>query len=75
VSLELSPLGSYGGSTRTHMIASGSPAQDHGGFCPPTDQRGLPRTGPTAGLACDIGAVERQAGEPFALEFLPLVKR
>jgi predicted outer membrane repeat protein len=75
VSLELSPLGNYGGTTLTHMIASGSPAQDHGGFCPATDQRGFPRTGPTAGLACDIGAVERQDGEPFGWVFLPLVRR
>jgi hypothetical protein len=75
VSQELSPLGNYGGSTLTHMIAPGSPAQDHGGFCPATDQRGLPRTGLTAGLACDIGAVERQDGEPFGLVFVPLVRR
>ena len=75
VSLALSPLANYGGPTQTHMIASGSPAQDHGGFCPATDQRGLPRTGAPAGLACDIGAVERQDGEPFAFVFLPLAKR
>jgi hypothetical protein len=75
VRLELSPLGNYGGPTLTHMIASGSPAQDHAGFCPATDQRGFPRTGPTAGLACDIGAVERQDGEPFGWVFLPLTKR
>jgi hypothetical protein len=75
VSLELSPLGNYGGPTQTHMIASGSPAQDHGGFCPVTDQRGYPRTGLTAGLACDIGAVERQDGEPFERVFLTLVRR
>jgi hypothetical protein len=75
VSLELSPLGNHGGPTLTHMIAPGSPAQDHGGFCPVTDQRGFPRTGLTAGLACDIGAVERQEGEPFGYVFLPLLKR
>jgi predicted outer membrane repeat protein len=75
VSLELSPLGNYGSPTLTHMIASGSPAQDRGGFCPPIDQGGFPRTGPTAGLACDIGAVERQDGEPFGWVFVPLVRR
>ena len=57
------------------MIPIGSPAQDHGGFCPATDQRGLPRTGLAAGLACDIGAVERQDGEPFGWLFLPVLRR
>jgi predicted outer membrane repeat protein len=75
VSQPLSPLGNHGGPTLTQMIAAGSPAQDHGGFCPATDQRGFSRTGPAAGLACDIGAVERQAGEPFGWVYLPLAKR
>ena len=75
VSLALSSLGNHGGPTLTHMIARGSPAQDTGGFCPATDQRGFPRSGPAAGLACDIGAVERQDDEPFGWLYLPLLRR
>ena len=51
----LSPLANNGGPTETHAISSGSPAIDRGTGCPPTDQRGLPRSNP-----CDSGAYELQ---------------
>src|SRR5262249_19225018 len=70
-----SALGNHGGPTLTQMIADGSPAVDHGGFCPPSDQRGFSRTAPGTGLACDIGAVERRAGEIFGWIYLPLTRR
>ena len=48
-------LANNGGPTRTHMLASGSPAIDAGGNCTPlTDQRGEARND----YACDLGAVE-----------------
>jgi hypothetical protein len=54
---QLGPLAANGGPTLTRAPAAGSPAIDHG--CPATDQRGVPRP---QGPACDIGAVEVQAG-------------
>lgn len=57
----LSPLGSYGGPTRTLFPLTGSPVLDDGlnAQCLGVDQRGELRTDG----ACDVGAVERQAGE------------
>jgi CSLREA domain-containing protein len=58
----LAPLGSYGGPTQTHLPLTGSPALNAvTAACPPpaNDQRGMVR--PLN--ACDIGAVERQAGD------------
>lgn len=48
------------GSLRTYPLRLGSPALDAGdpAFCPATDQRGRPRSGP-----CDIGAFELQRHE------------
>lgn len=57
-SLQLAPLSNFGGPTRTRLPNSGSPAIDHGGVCPATDQRGLFRE-PVA--PCDAGAVEVDA--------------
>jgi hypothetical protein len=54
----LGPLADYGGPTRTHYLNPGSPAIDHGGSCPVTDQRGLFRA-PAA--PCDTGAFELNA--------------
>ena len=51
----LAPLSAFGGPTPTHLPNPGSPAIDHGGVCPATDQRGLFRA-PAA--PCDAGAVE-----------------
>lgn len=51
----VAPLSDFGGPTRTQLPNPGSPAIDHGGTCPPTDQRGLFRL-PAA--PCDAGAVE-----------------
>jgi hypothetical protein len=62
------PLSDNGGPTRTHLPTASSPAVDAipsgtpflcGATVP--DQRGEPRP---AGSACDIGAVERQPGDP-----------
>ncbi|MCC6524052.1 MAG: hypothetical protein IT373_15435, partial [Polyangiaceae bacterium] len=44
-----------GGPTPTQAVPAGSPAIDVGSNCPPTDQRGLPRSVP-----CDAGAFELQ---------------
>jgi parallel beta-helix repeat protein len=49
----LGALGDNGGTTETLAPAAGSPAQHLGTGCPPTDQRGNPRTEP-----CTAGAVE-----------------
>ena len=54
----LGPLSNYGGPTRTQILNPGSPAIDHGGTCPATDQRGLFRA-PVA--PCDAGAFEVDA--------------
>jgi parallel beta-helix repeat protein len=53
----LAPLGDYGGPTQTMALLPGSPAIGGGDstLAPATDQRGLPRFGPT-----DIGAFEYQ---------------
>jgi len=55
--LLLGALGSYGGSTQTYPLLSGSPAIDAGDspYCPAGDQRGAARVG-----TCDIGAFESQ---------------
>ncbi len=47
----LGELGDHGGPTPTILPAAGSPLLGAGTMCPPTDQRGLPRT------RCDVGAV------------------
>jgi hypothetical protein len=59
----LMPLGDYGGPTRVHMLAMGSPAIDgvFGNDAPNADQRGTVRP---QGLGYDIGAVERTATDP-----------
>jgi CSLREA domain-containing protein len=54
----LGPLSNYGGLTETQILNPGSPAIDHGGTCPETDQRGFFRA-PVA--PCDTGAVELNA--------------
>jgi hypothetical protein len=59
---KLSSLSNFGGPTRTHLPNSGSPAINHGGACPATDQRGFFRV-PVA--PCDAGAVE--VGAPAVL--------
>jgi uncharacterized repeat protein (TIGR01451 family) len=53
----LDPLGDNGGDTLTYALPVISPAVDAGdaAFCPPTDQRGKPRS---VGAGCDIGAYE-----------------
>jgi hypothetical protein len=58
----LGPLSNYGGLTRTQILNPGSPAIDHGGTCPTTDQRGFFRA-PVA--PCDAGAFE--VGAPATL--------
>lgn len=47
----LGELGEHGGPTPTILPASDSPLRGAGRDCPPTDQRGMPRT------RCDVGAV------------------
>jgi hypothetical protein len=57
----LGPLELNGGKTETHEPLGDSPAIDAAGSsCPVDDQRGFARP---AGQACDIGAVEVDAGE------------
>lgn len=51
----LQPLADNGGRSQTFALGAGSPAIDAGSGCPPTDQRGLPRSTP-----CDSGAFEVQ---------------
>lgn len=62
----------------TNVTLSGNSASVAGGIyhesgagCPATDQRGVARTGPGAGIACDVGAIEHQA--PLPLLYLPLI--
>jgi CSLREA domain-containing protein len=62
----LGPLSNYGGVTRTQLPNPGSPAINHGGSCPTTDQRGFFRA-PVA--PCDAGAVE--VGAPASLPTPP----
>lgn len=73
VTLLLGALADNGGPTLTHMPQPGSPAIDGGtgDGCPATDQRGVSRTGPGTGSACDVGAVEYLASPPQL--YLPLV--
>jgi CSLREA domain-containing protein len=54
----LGPLSNYGGLTETQILNPGSPAINHGGTCPETDQRGFFRA-PVA--PCDTGAFELNA--------------
>ncbi len=65
----LGGLANYGGSTLTHMPLRGSPLIDKGQCSTGTDQRGKPRP---VGIACDIGAVERQPGDWDGYMYLPL---
>jgi hypothetical protein len=70
----LAPLADNGGHTLTQMLIAGSPALD-AGQCDvniPNDQRGVSRP---QGLACDIGAVERQSSGGNNLVFLPLLSK
>jgi hypothetical protein len=48
----LGALRQHGGPTPTHALRDDSPAIGRGGVCPPTDQRGAPRSD------CDSGAYE-----------------
>jgi hypothetical protein len=59
----LSPLGNHSGSTQTFALLPGSPAIDAGdnASCTAVDQRGVARP---IGLACDIGAYEREEKQP-----------
>ena len=75
----LGTLSKNGGSTQNHMLLPGSPAIDAGNPLPPggggftcagTDQRGVARP---QGATCDIGAVERQAGEVTPFVYLPAI--
>jgi hypothetical protein len=68
----LGPLADNGGSTRTHALLAGSPALDAGsplapcgglGACEALDQSGAVRPG---GAACDMGALEVQAGSALS---------
>jgi hypothetical protein len=61
----LGPLQNNGGPTLTRALLAGSPAIDAADdvSCQPVDQRGAPRP---AGIACDIGAYERDATPPTA---------
>ena len=72
----LYPLGSYGGPTLTHLPLATSPAVNAvlGNDCPLADQRGVVRP---QGLFCDMGAVERQPGDPTIVPWLwiPLIVR
>lgn len=60
------PLGANGGPTRTHALASDSPAINTGNnaICPVTDQRGEPRPA-TGANRCDVGAFEAPDASTF----------
>ncbi|MDH3670994.1 MAG: DUF11 domain-containing protein [Gammaproteobacteria bacterium] len=64
----LGVLASNGGPTQTRALSVGSPAIDSGSnaTCPTTDQRGVARPFPVAGI-CDIGAFEFTPGVDLAL--------
>ncbi len=64
----LGVLASNGGPTQTRALSVGSPAIDAGNnaMCPATDQRGVARPFPVAGI-CDIGAFESTPGVDLAL--------
>ena len=65
----LAPLANYGGPTETHLPLADSPLLDAaGGMVPPADQRGVDRP---VGAAADIGAVERQPGDPNPVPIVP----
>jgi len=72
----LTGLGHYGGPTAVHMLEPNSPVVDGvgGSDAPTLDQRGFPRP---KGLGFDLGAVERQPGEPDQVPWLwlPLTRR
>jgi predicted outer membrane repeat protein len=51
----LQPLADNGGRSQTFALGAGSPAVNAASGCPPTDQRGLPRSSP-----CDSGSFEVQ---------------
>ncbi len=77
----LGPLANFGGPTLTRVLLPGSPAINAGNPLPPggggfacagTDQRGVTRP---QGAACDIGAVERQAGDITVFVYLPAILR
>ena len=63
----LGPLADNGGNTFTHALLSGSPAIDSGNTatCETSDQRGDSRP---SGLACDIGAYEKENNPPVAVD-------
>jgi polymorphic membrane protein len=73
---QLSPLGSHGGPTLTHLPLPASPAVDavQNNDCPLFDQRGVGRP---QGPYCDMGAVERKSGDPVTIPWLwlPLIRR
>jgi predicted outer membrane repeat protein len=73
---KLFPLLTNGGTTRTYLPASDSPALNSvgGADYPGTDQRGLPRP---QGIGADMGAVERQPSDKLQAPwlYLPLISR
>jgi predicted outer membrane repeat protein len=74
VALPLGPLANNGGPTMTLMLPPGSLAIDAGQCLGgvTTDQRGVVRP---QGVTCDIGAVERRAGDRSPVAYLPLLLR
>ncbi len=64
----LGALANNGGLTQTRALSAGSPAIDAGNnaACPTTDQRGVARPFPAAGI-CDIGAFEFTPGVDLTL--------
>ena len=57
---QIAGLTNNGGPTNTHALLPASPAIDTARACTTTDQRGVARPQPTAGL-CDVGAFEYRA--------------
>ena len=66
----LGPLANNGGPTLTQIAFPPSKAVDGGSDCRAADQRGVARP---QGQACDIGAVEYQAGELSPWLYLPSI--